>query len=324
MFEDATEAAEKRLPPAEKGKVTKALNRIERAAEEEIAYLRETTSTGQDLLKDISALKATVITELEKIQERAEALEGHSNRAKDVVSDIEAQLLEITGNDEQEGLVDEVKQAGMQVTAAKKEIEETYSIVKDAEELLFGSGDNRGLAGDFEDKLRQLDKEIQRAENFLGRATTASLSNDFDSAHKYYGRLSLLAWLFAAAPIATLAWFAIRFIWNGAHIPQEYTLVEYLSLRTLVTLPVLAFSGFASAVAVKWDRLSAEYRHKQTVAKSFEGYKRVVEELYSAGDDRQMLDKLYNQVLTSFGENPNDKFGKPDRKTTTGKAPSEG
>ncbi|WP_105103572.1 hypothetical protein [Microbulbifer pacificus] len=307
------------FPPAEKARITRALKKIEDSAERKLRKLQSTIDTYSEKLVKLEARDRELSDREKAIADVESELNEPRTRAQEILDRFEFFLVELEGDEVNEGTKNKVEMAYKEIEEIRSKVKNLSNDADDAREVLYGVDTNEadnGAIGKLYDTQVELEKLIEKSSSFLGRVTTASLSNDFNSSRKSYGGLSLFAWLFAAIPLSALGWIAYESLKNGFTVPAGMTMLEFVAIRTLLAFPLLALSGFAASVAFRWDRLAAEYRHKHSVAKSFEGYKSVVEELYKDGSDKEMLQKLYDKALDAFGHNPNsnaDGADKPNR-----------
>ena len=319
---DITEAVEEStndLPPSEKARITRSLKKIEGSVEKKLKKLQETIDNYSSKLDELESKEQDLSRREETILEVEEELRKPRSRAKEILSDLEEFATEVNGDHFNEGLKKKAEEAYETILQLREKLRDLADTADDAREVLYGvevDAHDKGEIAKLIAARLQFEALIDQSSSFLGKVTTASLSNDFNASRKSYGFLSMFAWIFAAIPLSALGWIAYESLKNGISVPEGMSMLEFAAIRTLLALPLLALSGFSASVAFRWDRLAAEYRHKHSVAKSFEGYKKVVEELYKDGSDNGMLQKLYDKALDAFGHNPNsspdaaEEFGK--------------
>ena len=152
--------------------------------------------------------------------------------------------------------------------------------------------------------IKEIMKTIERAkiiqsdaQDLLEQSTTASLSNSFQQAsqkfrdkHAMWEWISAVTFLFAIIVAGLLFW----------HAPKELDYATQLPYF-LRTIPVISIIGwtiyFVISRRAEYMKLEEIYKHKETLAKAYLGYKDQIEEL---NDGEQLLAKLMETLLDAI------------------------
>ena len=183
---------------------------------------------------------------------------------------------------------------------------------------IFGEDDKIGLKDEFEDRIKQFnDFEIQQkqtlgnlleeAKKLLNHSTNVSLASAFAKAKENF-ETNIYFWntifvivisAFVVVAIFTLL-DAKEILSAGDYKKAAITLLGNLFLY----IPLSWLALFASRRRNENRKLLEEYRYKETIAKSFLGYKEQIKELSS--DEENNLDvQLMQNLLNMLSDNPN-------------------
>jgi cell division protein FtsB len=171
----------------------------------------------------------------------------------------------------------------------KKEIETFYNKT---------AGSHKGLHDGWQESYDTLYKKI---EGLLPGATSTGLAKAYEDQSKNY-KLPVTIW--SGVFIVTM----VFMIWIALNTMKSTTDVIDALLGVLARLPFFVpaiwLAIFASKQQSQFKRLSQEYAYKQTLAKSFEGYKREIQNLPDGDTKNQLLDKLTAAMVDMCAFNP--------------------
>ena len=191
-----------------------------------------------------------------------------------------------------------------------------------------------GLKQEIDDRKAQLidytrrQREIIRLlklkiNNLLPGATSAGLASAFmdlkleskKSAKRYtlfFGLSLLLLFIIAGVSIIPEICYAypnILEICKEAPDGSWLSWVRGVLAKALFILPALWFAIFTSKRRSEHQRLEQEYAHKESVSKSFEGYKTQIKELEKELEDEKLLPELLKTAIKAIDYNASTTLG---------------
>ncbi|MBD5167663.1 MAG: hypothetical protein HDT11_02055 [Helicobacter sp.] len=185
---------------------------------------------------------------------------------------------------------------------------------------VFGNleGDKRvgGLKQEVKDRLNEIDKydgtqkqQIQKWKNeirdLLDITTNASLASSYEKSNKSY-ECPIMGWN-ATFIISILGIFGVA-IWGFVEIADKTSdpLVIFGAIfaRLPFYIPLAWLAIFATNRRNENKRLQEEYKHKETLAKAYSGYKEQIEKLEDS-KAQELAEKLMDKLVEMTNENPN-------------------
>ena len=226
----------------------------------------------------------------------------------------------------------EIEQINNNINARYKEIDNMA--IQFAQKLIeldnfhievFGNleGDKRvgGLKQEVKDRLNEIDKydetqkqQIQKWKNeirdLLDIATNASLASSYEKSNKSY-KCAIMGWN-ATFIISILGIFGVA-IWGFVEIADKISdpLVIFGAIfaRLPFYIPLAWLAIFATNRRNENKRLQEEYKHKETLAKAYSGYKEQIEKLEDS-KAQELAEKLMDKLVEMTNENPNRSLDK--------------
>lgn len=172
---------------------------------------------------------------------------------------------------------------------------------------------------DFKQKQHERYEELNKQiENLLPGATSAGLSsaynemrNKFSNSAKWYG------WGFYGSLVALLlVIFCVRDLSIIKDIPLDkglgislLALLGNFSVKLPFILPALWLVIFISKRRSEAERLTQEYAHKESLAKSYDSYKQQIEKL-SGENQKELLPVLMENMIKAIALNPAETLDK--------------
>lgn len=193
---------------------------------------------------------------------------------------------------------------------------------------IFGTVENNqrvgGLQQGIKDRQNQLDeydknqKEVIEAlkkeiANLLTGATNASLASSYEKSKKSY-HYAIIGWNIAFV----LSMFGILgvAIWGFVEVAERLNEPLVVLGAILVRLPLYAplawLAIFATRRRNEIKRLQEEYKHKETFARSFLGYKEQIDKIQDTQKDI-LTAKLMENLVEMTNENPNKSLDKTNK-----------
>lgn len=282
-----------------------------------VEEIREYSEKSKNLHNDIASTFDSIELLSHKLF-GDESEEGIDKRVDELVEDFQSKYEEINGfynetliGDEDEAStkkqISQAKEAFFADSAAIKDaLSEVTSEIDDLTEFhekIFGKKtdddeEDGGLSGELNERIKALDdfeeKQVikynalnEQIESLLPGATSAGLASayremkiSFDDPIKnastvFYLAIGLLVIASALLAIDSAGLYYINFVsfndWN--------TVLKGLAYKIPFYAPILWLAFYASKRRSEYQRLQQEYAHKEALAKSYDSYKKQLEEL---------------------------------------------
>lgn len=266
------------------------------------------------------------------IKQRIDSLLIEIEKKSVQMNDLHGELL--TGTDKQDALALKVRKAAVDVgenqaaiAKALSEVKESVADLKEFYATIFGeinknTGEKEGgLRSELQERtaaLTQLENEqktkhkalFERIESLLPGANSAGLATaykvmkeGFENPIKlytelFYGSLLLLVLGAAILSIDSISWpLSVKFV----DIPQWDTILRALMFKVPFVAPVVWLALFSSTRRSQYERLQQEYAHKEALAKSYDSYKKQLQELKDDSDD--LLKELLANAIKAISFN---------------------
>ncbi len=177
---------------------------------------------------------------------------------------------------------------------------------------------------DYTRRQREIIRKLKiKINNLLPGATSAGLASAFmdlkleskKSAKRYtlfFGLSLLLLFVIAGVSIIPEICYAypnILEICKEAPDGSWLSWVRGVLAKALFILPALWFAIFTSKRRSEHQRLEQEYAHKESVSKSFEGYKTQIKELEKELEDEKLLPELLKTAIKAIDYNASTTLG---------------
>lgn len=283
--------------------------------------------------------------EIEKYRESIFSDDGMKEKVEELLSNSEAKLSEIERLHaeifDEDGLKQEVDEFYTNISSQNKTINElkedssaTLQGLEDFYDKILGKEDESGKKtgglkqeieqrkielDDFKQKQHERYEELNKQiENLLPGATSAGLSsaynemrNKFSNSAKWYG------WGFYGSLIILMfVIFCVRDLLIITEIPLDkglgislLALLGNFSVKLPFILPALWLVIFISKRRSEAERLTQEYAHKESLAKSYDSYKQQIEKL-SEENQKELLPVLMENMIKAIALNPAETLDK--------------
>lgn len=193
---------------------------------------------------------------------------------------------------------------------------------------IFGAMENGqrvgGLQQEIKDKLNQFneyDKKQKEAiqvwkdeiENLLKDATNASLASSYEKSKESYTK-AIYGWntTFILSMLGIIGIAVWGFFEITDKLNEPLAILGAISVRLPFYIPLAWLAIFSTQRRNESKRLQEEYKHKETLARSFLGYKKQIDEMQSdlSQDDIDLAKKLMTNLVEMTSENPNKALDK--------------
>lgn len=173
----------------------------------------------------------------------------------------------------------------------KKEIESLYENDKNA---------NETLNKNWEESYQALFAKI---EGLLPGATATGLSKAYqDQKENYKWPVVLWSIVFGVTVLGMMI-FGIA-VYKEAEIKDIQATLHHILARLPFFIPAVWLAIFASKQQSQYKRLQQEYIYKETLAKSYEAYKREIDLLPEGAEKVELQQKLISSLVEMCGYNP--------------------
>jgi hypothetical protein len=215
---------------------------------------------------------------------------------------------------------EKLNEAFERVTEYKDEIGVIEKEVKEFEEKIFGKtaedeeafrfklsslkGELEVLHTDWEEKYGTLSKKI---EGLLPGATSAGLAKSYHDQKNSYKTPNIIWSLIFTATMVGMVYYAIKVVSDSDDVGNA--LLNILS-RTPFFIPTIWLALFASKQQSQNRRLEQEYAYKESLAKSYDGYKREIEKLPPSEEKNEIMEKLVSAMVEAASFNPSSTLEK--------------
>lgn len=298
-----------------------------RQAREDFAKKKEEIDGILDDVKDSQVKINNAYNEIYDIDDSNIPLKDSSSilnnlkQANDYASKIIETYIKFYGQEDANGIP--TQGIVSKLKSACKEIEESMDKINDLKdfykEVFEGAGDGENLKDDekalvdfLADKRKELADTIKKTredlkklkdkiEELLPGATSAGLADAYKK-QREDAEKGLLIWnkVFWASVSIFLVVFAIYLILS---FREGFSYVSVLR-----SLPLWVFSGFFTFYSTQqiseYKRISNEYRHKESLASSYVGFEKLIEEI----GDEGLRTKLLENTVEAIKTNPSDKI----------------
>ncbi|MBZ7928566.1 hypothetical protein [Campylobacter molothri] len=269
----------------------------------------------QDLKENIEEFENEASDKLEIIQEKYNLICGEDNdeslynQIENTKNDIEKRLQDLSNKidnfnkfyDETFGEFNEenkTRSGGLkkELQDLKQELQDYFKTQKEAFEKYEISQKN---------KFNDIEKDIK---NLLGGATNGSLAHSYEISKNQYKK-SIYFWnLVVFVSIISIIVLSGELIFNQLSKINANDYMSILSLAAL-RLPIyisLVWLGvFSTRRRNEIKRLQEEYKHKETVAKTYYGYQEQMEKLSDSEKAKELQERLMSNLVDMVNQNPN-------------------
>lgn len=238
--------------------------------------LNEITELYNDFIKKPNS---AIPSKAEKLNEAFEKVNEYSSEISDIeekVQEFETKIFGKTTDDE-----DALK---FKINTLKSELDELHT--------------------DWEDKYNTLSTKI---ESLLPGATSAGLAKSYHEQKKSYEKPNILWSIVFIVTMVGMVCYAVMTIKSSESVGSAFM---NILARAPFFVPTIWLALFASKQQSQNRRLEQEYAHKESLAKSYEGYKREISKLPESSDKEKIMEKLVDSLIDASNYNPSETLEK--------------
>lgn len=249
-------------------------------ANEEVSSLKDELDDITELYNDfIRKPSSAVLSKAEKLNETFEKVNEYNSEISDIVEKVSAFETKVFGK-----TTEDEESLKFKLNNLKTQHEE--------------------LHGEWEGKYETLTTKI---EDLLPGATSAGLAKSYyDQKNSYKWPNIIWSAVFALTMIG-MVYYAIQTISESTDLGNVF--MNILS-RAPFFIPTIWLALFASKQQSQNRRLEQEYAYKESLAKSYDGYKREIENLLESEEKNEIMEKLVRTMIDTAGFNPSSTLEK--------------
>lgn len=267
--------------------------------------------------------------EEQNIETFEEKFESFISTAKEEITSLKTELNDITDlyNDFVKkpssailSKAEKLNETFKKVDTYSSEISEIEEKVKDFETKIFGKttedkeslkyklndlkNQHEELHGEWEGNFETLSTKI---EALLPGATSAGLAKSYHDQKKSYKTPNILWSIVFIATMVGMVWYAVTTVKDSESLGGAFM---NILARAPFFVPTIWLALFASKQQSQNRRLEQEYAHKESLAKSYEGYKREISKLPESSDKNEIMEKLVASLIDASSYNPSETLEK--------------
>ena len=311
----------------------------------EIKSIQESANKIKTELKNELDEFKTLRTEIEEYRDLIFSADGMKENIENLLKSSESKLSEIeklhNSIYEEDGLKQKIDEFYSNISDKNREINElkedsstTLQGLSNFYDKIFGKDDENGkkVGGlkqeidqrrsdldDFEQKQKkkydELNKQIQ---SLLPGATSAGLSSAYHEMRNKFSKSAV--WYGIGFYVSLIVLSLVIYCVRNLSIIEEIPLDKGLGISLLALfgnfavklpfiLPALWFVIFVSKRRSEAERLTQEYAHKESLAKSYDSYKQQIKEL-SEKNENELLPILMGNMIKAIALNPAETLDK--------------
>lgn len=243
-------------------------------SEKEISKLKTEINEVNAVYKDfIHKPSPTVLSKAEKLADSYEKINEYNTDIKEIESKVQGFQQFIYGKTDEDE------------TAFKFKLNK----LKEKQEKLHD---------DWSDKYETLSTKI---EDLLPGATSAGLAKSYHDQKKSYRNPNIIWSAVFILTMGIMVYYALVTVQDSTTFSEA--MMNILS-RAPFFIPTIWLALYASKRQSQNRRLEQEYAHKESIAKSYDGYKREIDELPASNKKDLIMEKLVAYLVDAAGYNP--------------------
>lgn len=307
----------------------KKLDEIEKIIEKQKTATNDIDNT-KDLLEEKKNIAENQLSEVKKIISCVENVYKDVRDSQDKITQIYTEMVkldayvygdekeilspvtyaEFTELDDEEKIQKEGKYFAKKIQNITGKKEEIEKLIKNISESL--EKEKQNIVEHDKSIEVETQKLYKKIEGLLPGATAAGLTTAYEEARNKtenvisFWRKSFIASLILIAVIIFYLLHSGIISFSG-DLSFEKTLVQILKLLGC-EFPCIWFAWTSNIKISQYTRLLEEYRHKWSMAKTFEGMRKAIVNAENLSNEHR--EKFYNAMLSAFSDNPSKIFDK--------------
>lgn len=274
-----------------------------------IASINNINTKVEELLEDIKDKHEKICNDNEDELSLYSQIEDKNNKAKIKLDDIEKIHKKICVDEEDNySLETKFNQKYDEINSKLEEINEKEEMLDQYYEKIFGkTTDNGEKISGLEDKLSSYNEKIQE---LLGLATNAMLGSSYkESKESYEAEIKNWDHKFLVTICIMIGVSFLYILDEGLKITNFSNSITQAVIKLPIYIPLIWYGIYSARRRNEVKRLQEEYKHKETMAKAYFGYKQEIKEL-GLQEDKEVMSKLMGNLVDLVNQNPNDSLNK--------------
>lgn len=249
-------------------------------AEQEISTLKSALNEITTLYNDfVQKPSPAILSKAEKLNETFEKVNEYSSEINDIETKVQEFETKVFGK-----TIDDKEALKFKLNTLKTELEELHI--------------------SWEEKYSTLSTKI---EGLLPGATSTGLAKSYHDQKESYKNPNII-WSFVFT--GTMIGMVIYAILTLSKSPDLSTAFMNILTRSPFFIPTIWLALFASKQQSQNRRLEQEYAYKESLSKSYDGYKREIEKLPASTEKNEIMEKLVRSMIDAAGFNPSSTLEK--------------
>lgn len=240
------------------------------------------------------SLEQVLKTAVKASEEDAKRIKSLFNQTSGVTKELSDFYVKIFGSEDEDGL----KSGGLQAeldNGLKRLVEFEaqqalrYKALNEQIESLLPGATSAGLASAYRNMKESFDRPIKSANKI------------------FYGAIASLVFVAFLSAVKEIYWFGVKF----NDFSNWQALLGGLATKIPYYAPLVWLAFYASSRRSEYQRLMQEYAHKETLANSYESYKKQIESLGSERDVlmRSLMEKAIDAIAYNASQTLDGKHG---------------
>ncbi|ECV9672000.1 hypothetical protein F2N07_07410 [Campylobacter jejuni] len=277
----------------------------------------------QDLKENIEELKNEANDKLETIQEKYNLIcEDNGEKIslytqiKNTKDDTEKQLQELSSkinnfnNFYNETFGEFDKESNARSGGLKKELQDLKEQFQDyieAQKEAFELYEKEKKS-----KFAEIEKDIKK---LLGGATNGSLAHSYEISKKSYFWPIIIWNALTMGSIFCIAYISYDSL-KDIKLNDYMSILSLTALRLPIYIPLVWLGIFSTRRRNEIKRLQEEYKHKETIAKTYYGYQEQMAKLSDSEKAKELQERLMSNLVDMVNQNPNTTLNKIKQENT--------
>lgn len=155
-------------------------------------------------------------------------------------------------------------------------------------------------------KFAEIEKDIKK---LLGGATNGSLAHSYEISKKSY-RWPIVIWnILTMGSILCIAYTSYA-SFKDIKLNDYMSILSLVALRLPIYIPLVWLGIFSTRRRNEIKRLQEEYKHKETIAKTYYGYQEQMAKLSDSEKAKELQERLMSNLVDMINQNPNTTLDK--------------
>lgn len=161
-------------------------------------------------------------------------------------------------------------------------------------------------------KFAEIEKDIKK---LLGGATNGSLAHSYEISKKSYFWPIIIWNALTMGSIFCIAYISYDSL-KDIKLNDYMSILSLTALRLPIYIPLVWLGIFSTRRRNEIKRLQEEYKHKETIAKTYYGYQEQMAKLSDSEKAKELQERLMSNLVDMVNQNPNTTLNKIKQENT--------